>query len=152
MTITGEEIKKARKLLGWSRFDLGLRASVSDSMIGAYEAGKRVPTEMIAEDLRRALDTGRLLRPRGVLETKEAKIPITGAQVMAARALLGWSLLDLGYRARVSEPTVAAFEQTLRTVRPTRVEAMKRALEAAGIKFIAEHGGGAGVRLEGRES
>jgi len=30
---------------------------------------------------------------------------ITGAQVKAARELLGWTLLGLGYRAHVSEPT-----------------------------------------------
>jgi transcriptional regulator with XRE-family HTH domain len=60
---------------------------------------------------------------------------LTGAQVSAARALLGWTLLDLGYEARVSEPTIAAFEQTLRSIRPVSVEAIKRALEAAGVAF-----------------
>jgi transcriptional regulator with XRE-family HTH domain len=74
----------------------------------------------------------------------------TGAQVKAARELLGWTLLDLGYRAGVSEPTISAFEQTLRTFRPSCVEAIKRALEAAGVEFIAENGGGAGVKLRTR--
>jgi len=32
---------------------------------------------------------------------------ITGEQVKAARELLGWTLLDLGYRASVSEATIA---------------------------------------------
>jgi transcriptional regulator with XRE-family HTH domain len=136
MTITGEEIKKARKLLGWSRFDLGLRASVSDSMIAAYESGKRVPTEMIAEDLRRALDAGRSLRSRRVmLATEETKMTFTGAQVKAARQLLGWTMLDLGYRARVIEPTIAAFERSLRAVAPDKMLAVKRALERAGVEF-----------------
>jgi transcriptional regulator with XRE-family HTH domain len=135
MTITGEEIKKARKLLGWSRFDLSLRASVSDSMISAYEAGKRVPTEMIAEDLRRALDAGCSLHPHGVLTTKKAKMRVTGAQVKAARELLGWTLLDLGYRASVSEPTISAFERNLRVVAPDKVLAIKRVLERAGVEF-----------------
>jgi hypothetical protein len=69
---------------------------------------------------------------------------ITGEQCKAARGLLGWALIDLGYRARVSEPTVAAFERTLRVVAPDKVLAIKRVLEAAGIEFDDK---GYGVRL-----
>jgi transcriptional regulator with XRE-family HTH domain len=71
---------------------------------------------------------------------------ISGAQCKAARELLGWSPLDLGFRARVSEPAVAAFEESLRHVRPASVQAIMQALEAAGIEFSAENGG-VGVRL-----
>jgi len=60
---------------------------------------------------------------------------ITGEQVKAARELLGWTLLDLGYRAGVSEATVAAFEGAQRTIRPDNMQAIQRALEAAGIEF-----------------
>jgi DNA-binding XRE family transcriptional regulator len=90
------------------------------------------------EGHRRALDVWRSLRLRGVLTSREAKMRDTCAQVKAARELLGWTLLDLGYRAGVSEPTISAFEQTLRTFRPSCVEAIKRALEAVGVEFIAE--------------
>jgi transcriptional regulator with XRE-family HTH domain len=60
--------------------------------------------------------------------------------VKAARKLLGWTLLDLGYRAHVSHPTIVAFEAARRTVRADKVQAIQRTLEAAGFKFIAEGG------------
>jgi len=72
---------------------------------------------------------------------------ITGEQVKAARELLGWTLLDLGYRADVSEATVAALEGARRSTRPDKLRAIRRALEAAGIEFIAEQGGEPGVKL-----
>ena len=70
---------------------------------------------------------------------------ITGEQVKAARQLLGWTLLDLGYRAEVSEATIAALEKALRTTRPDKLRAIRRALEAAGIEFD-ETGSGVGLR------
>ena len=72
---------------------------------------------------------------------------ITGEQVKAARQLLGWTLLDLGYRAGVSEATVAAFEGTRRTTRPDNMQAIQRALESAGVIFVEENGERPGVRL-----
>jgi transcriptional regulator with XRE-family HTH domain len=72
---------------------------------------------------------------------------ITGAQVKAARELLGWTLLGLGYRARVSEPTISAFEGSRRTIRIDKVQAIRLALEAAGVIFVEEDGDGPGVRL-----
>jgi transcriptional regulator with XRE-family HTH domain len=72
---------------------------------------------------------------------------ITGAQVKAARELLGWTLLGLGYRARVSEPTISAFEGSRRSVRPDKVEAIRITLETAGVIFVEENGEGPGVRL-----
>jgi transcriptional regulator with XRE-family HTH domain len=72
---------------------------------------------------------------------------ITGAQVKAARELLGWTLLGLGYRARVSEPTISAFEGSRRTIRLDKVQAIRLALEAAGVIFVEENGDGPGVKL-----
>jgi transcriptional regulator with XRE-family HTH domain len=72
---------------------------------------------------------------------------ITGEQVKAARELLGWTLLDLGFRADVSEATIAALERAQRTTRPDKVQAIQRALEAAGIEFITEQGGEPGAKL-----
>jgi hypothetical protein len=52
--------------------------------------------------------------------------------IRAARALLRWEQRDLANASSVSLPT-------------------KRALEAAGIEFIDENGGGPGVRLRKRQ-
>jgi len=43
--------------------------------------------------------------------------------------------------------TIADFERGARSPYPRTLEAVQSALEKAGIEFIAENGGGAGVRL-----
>jgi transcriptional regulator with XRE-family HTH domain len=63
---------------------------------------------------------------------------ITGEQVKAARRLVGWSLLDLGYRARVSDTTIITFETARRLIRSENVQAIQRTLESAGVIFVEE--------------
>lgn len=77
---------------------------------------------------------------------------ITPAQARAARALLGWSQKELAANAGVAEPTVTQFERGNRTPSRPILWAMRTALEAAGVEFIAAGagsaaGGGEGVRL-----
>ena len=43
MTITGDQIKAARKLLGWSRTKLASRSGLTDSTLAVFEAGTRNP-------------------------------------------------------------------------------------------------------------
>jgi predicted transcriptional regulator len=73
-------------------------------------------------------------------------------QVKAARALLGWSQEDLSTKSGVSYPTVARLESSDGEIggRPDTGAKIVTALEAAGVEFIAENGGGAGVRLRKR--
>lgn len=70
-------------------------------------------------------------------------------QVKAARALLSWSQSDLAAASGVSEPTIKRLEASDGEIggRAATAEAIRAALEAAGVEFIAENGGGAGVRL-----
>ena len=63
-----------------------------------------------------------------------------------ARAALQLGVRDLAEMAKVSPATVVRFEASVELKERT-VEAVQRALEAAGVEFIAENGGGAGVRL-----
>jgi len=63
-----------------------------------------------------------------------------------ARAALDWSTTDLAHAANVGQATVNRFE-TGRDARISTVEKLRSALEAAGVAFIAENGGGVGVRL-----
>jgi transcriptional regulator with XRE-family HTH domain len=70
-------------------------------------------------------------------------------QLRGARGLLGWSQSELAARAGLSLPTVKRVEAG----KGPRVsdEARRKlqwALEAAGIEFIEENGGGPGVRLQ----
>jgi transcriptional regulator with XRE-family HTH domain len=54
---------------------------------------------------------------------------------------------DLAKDAKVAVATLADFEVGRRQPHPRTVDAIRAALEAAGVEFIPENGGGAGVRL-----
>jgi transcriptional regulator with XRE-family HTH domain len=71
----------------------------------------------------------------------------TPAQVRAARALINWSQQQLAEAARVGVVTVRQFESGAAQPRNSTLEVIERALEAAGVEFIAQNGGGPGVRL-----
>jgi len=74
---------------------------------------------------------------------------ITGSQLRAARALVRWSPDDLAERSRVAVATItrAEVEDGPVSVAAADARALRLALEKAGIEFIAENGGGAGVRF-----
>jgi Helix-turn-helix domain len=74
---------------------------------------------------------------------------ISSAQLRAARALLRWSAVDLAQASRVSVATIRRVEVMEGDIPVTSANeaAIRRALEAAGVEFIDENGGGAGVRL-----
>jgi transcriptional regulator with XRE-family HTH domain len=81
--------------------------------------------------------------------------PLTSAQIRAARSLLRWSAEDLARRSLLSVATIRRAELTEDQTSMTAANdlAVRRALEAAGVEFIDEDGGGPGVRLrQGRRS
>ncbi|WP_130731276.1 helix-turn-helix domain-containing protein [Komagataeibacter xylinus] len=63
-----------------------------------------------------------------------------------ARAGLNLGVRELAELAQVSTNTITRLERG-ESLYPRTVEAIRAALEAAGVEFIAENGGGAGVRL-----
>ena len=69
-----------------------------------------------------------------------------GGQCRMARAALGWSAQELATKAGVGLNTVNRFESGACQPRGVTLEALRGALESAGVEFIAENGG-AGVRL-----
>jgi len=77
---------------------------------------------------------------------------ISPEQCRAARGLLNWSQYDLEAKAGVAQKTVADFEQSKREPRADTRQRIRGALEKAGVEFIAENGGGPGVRLAKRAS
>jgi len=73
---------------------------------------------------------------------------ISAAQCRMARAALDWSAQRLADAAGVGVATINRFERSARMTTAENVEAIRGALEFAGIEFIPENGGGAGVRLK----
>ena len=74
---------------------------------------------------------------------------ITSRQCRAARALLDWSQQDLAERARVGIVTIRQLEAGIHEPRRSTLDVVRRALEAGGVQFIEENGGGAGVARGG---
>ncbi|WP_018389740.1 helix-turn-helix domain-containing protein [Ancylobacter sp. FA202] len=63
-----------------------------------------------------------------------------------ARAALQLGVRDLADLAKVSPTTITRLEAG-EELKPRTVEAIQRALEEAGVVFVAENGEGPGVRL-----
>ena len=74
---------------------------------------------------------------------------LNAAQIRAARALLRWSAKDLAEHSALGITTIRRAELTEAATSMTVSNdlAVRRALEAAGVEFIDENGGGPGVRL-----
>jgi transcriptional regulator with XRE-family HTH domain len=74
---------------------------------------------------------------------------VTGRQIAAARALLGWAQADLAGASAISIPTLKRMEASGGPAAgmANNVRAVVSALEAAGIEFIPDNGGGAGLRM-----
>ena len=77
---------------------------------------------------------------------------MTPAQSRAARGLLKWNQDDLAREASVSVVTVRNFENEKSTPQRATIDVMRRCLESAGVEFIPENGGGAGIRFRERKA
>jgi len=75
---------------------------------------------------------------------------VTGRQIAAARSLLAIGQADLAAAAAISVPTLKRMEASegAASGMANNVRAVCAALEAAGIQFIPQNGGGPGVRLK----
>ncbi len=76
---------------------------------------------------------------------------ITAEQCRGARAMLSWPRETLADSAKVAIRTLVDFERGARRPYDRTLADIRRALEGAGIIFIDENGGGAGVRLKKRD-
>ena len=74
---------------------------------------------------------------------------ITGDQIRAARAILGWSAEEAALRAATTRQTIQRLEQHA-GVPPSRTKTLgdlQQAFEAAGVEFVGTAEEGPGVRL-----
>ena len=72
---------------------------------------------------------------------------ITGRQIRAARALLGWSQQQLADKAVVSVNALKRLERSSVDTRISTMSSVQKALETAGVEFISAGMKGEGVRL-----
>ena len=74
---------------------------------------------------------------------------MVASQIRAARALLRWSAHELATASGVSWTTIQRMEASEGVPPATarNIEKIQKTLEAAGVIFIEENGGGPGVRL-----
>lgn len=78
------------------------------------------------------------------------EVGLKPSQCRAGRALVEWSQSELAEQANVGLSTVRNFEAGRSVPISNNLNSMREALERAGVKFIPENGGGAGVRLAKR--
>jgi transcriptional regulator with XRE-family HTH domain len=82
---------------------------------------------------------------RGRREAEEGEMNITGAQLKAARKLLGWSAIKTAIQSNVAPFLIGAFERGQRDLAPEAVSRLTTVLKAAGVEFT--NGGEPGVKL-----
>jgi len=78
---------------------------------------------------------------------------VSGRQIAAGRALIGMGQSDLAGAASISVPTLKRMEASEGPAAgmANNVRAVVGVLEAAGLEFIPENGGGAGIRFRERK-
>ncbi len=73
---------------------------------------------------------------------------VTSAQVKMARAALDWSVRDLAEASGLHRNTISNIEVGRYGGDPATLSKIESVLKRAGVEFIDENGGGAGVRLK----
>ena len=74
-------------------------------------------------------------------------MPVTSAQVRMARAALNWTVRDLAEATGLHRNTISNLETGRYAGDAATLANIEDVLTRAGVKFIEENGGGAGVRL-----
>lgn len=79
-------------------------------------------------------------------QEKSHRVTISPVQCKMARVAVGYGVRDLADKVSMSPNTITRFERG-EALKDSTIAVIRDALEAAGVKFIEENGGGAGVRL-----
>lgn len=128
--------------------------------MGALVIKKATPSPCTGRSARRAAVCHNRCRPLGVDHNHAGageRVTIVefcvspwappSAEVLLQREFAGWSARQLAEAANLGLSTVQRVEAG-GSITGANMDAIRRALEAAGIEFIAENGGGAGVRMK----
>jgi ribosome-binding protein aMBF1 (putative translation factor) len=141
----------ARGLLGWSRAKLAIESNVGAYIIASLENAARPVSDTAIDQLRLALEGGGAVfmvgSKSGVEIASEAAMTVTGAQVKAARELLGWSQIKLTLASGIDSGAIRRFETGKRLPPRSVGMALGRTLKSAGVIFTAANADGPGVKL-----
>jgi ribosome-binding protein aMBF1 (putative translation factor) len=152
--ITPDQIKAARKLLGWSSATLAKRANRKLLTVARVEAGTLPPCylQTTALAIRAAFDAAGVEFVNGGVRLSEGRLSeptsITAAQLREARRLLGWSIYTLSVKAGLGTETIMKAEKSALALRNAerQLAAIRRTLGGAGIEFTND--GQPGVRMK----
>jgi transcriptional regulator with XRE-family HTH domain len=72
---------------------------------------------------------------------RTAVMEMTASHCRGARGLLGWSQEELAKASKVGLSTIYDFEKSRRSVSPEKIQAIRIALEIAGVMFDVGDGG-----------
>ncbi len=149
--MTPDQVKAARLFLGWSMSRLGMRSGTSVHTVRIFEQTGRVAAMYGRTDQVDAVAAIRATLEMAGIEffdaahagsTHAETRPMTPDQLRAARALLGWSQIQLGLRSDTTRYVVKKFELTGQVASVLRrpdltdpLAAIRATLEAAGIEF-----------------
>lgn len=156
-SITPEQLRDARGLLGWSSEYLAARSGVTAYGVMRYERFGRVaarqgqpPNFGVLVSIRNVLEAAGIeftngdqpgvRRPKRM--TEEAPVSITPYQMRKARLILGWSRQGLSNASDTTVRFVQGYEElgrvgrfNLRTASFDGLAAIRSALEQAGVEF-----------------
>jgi transcriptional regulator with XRE-family HTH domain len=76
--ITPEQIKAARKLLGWSQMTLALESNLAQTTIGSIETGKKSPSTVTLGTIQSAFEKAGVEFPEGKLPRLRSAHPLRG--------------------------------------------------------------------------
>jgi hypothetical protein len=132
---------------------LACESNVGAKIIAGFENATRPLSDAAIDQLRLALEAAGIIfmigSKSGVKLTSEAGMTITGAQVKAARELLGWSLIKLTLASGVGSGAIKLFETGERIPPRAMSHTLSRTLRSAGVEFT--NSGEPGVKLRKAE-
>jgi transcriptional regulator with XRE-family HTH domain len=174
--MTPAQCRAARALLDVTQPQLAVMSGLGLSTVVDFERQRRAVSTEAAEAMQNALERAGIAFRKGAVEMAfpaglsapdnpfsrihtgqklRGKSRLASAQIRAGRALVRWTVTDLARETALGVNTIRRAElsdaQTAALTAANEL-AIRRALETAGVVFIEENGGGAGVRLRERQS
>jgi DNA-binding XRE family transcriptional regulator len=131
------ELPAARRPVAFNVAELNFREVANAARWETERVAKFVDLQMGAlRALVKEIDISGGSRPAG-RDPEEGEMTITSEQCKEARRLLGWTMSDLAFAVKLSEMDIARFEAGKPNMSFIGALLIHRALERAGVEFVA---------------